>query len=169
MDREGHPKEKNGYVRVFNELLEALISADIPKRAWKLIATQIRFSFGCGPQYFTSLTLKEFSHLSRLDKGDTHRALRWLVNTHIFEPDPDNPHRFKLNKFYHQWRIKVGLRDDPEYEKEIKATLKKHLEEPLDKTVGETPTNLSTNVGETPTAIPRRSRIHLLIRTPKKR
>ena len=128
MDREGHPKEKNGYVKVFNELLEALMSSDIPKRPRKLIDVQIRFSFGCGPQYFTSLTKQEFSLLSGINWSHTHRALRWLVEARIFEPDSEDPHRFKLNKFYHQWKTKVRLRDDPEYEKSFKTILKKHLE-----------------------------------------
>jgi len=64
---------------IFNELLEALMCADIPKRARRLIDVQMRFSFGCGPKTFTSLTKSEYAALANLDWSDAHRALQWLL------------------------------------------------------------------------------------------
>ena len=84
MRRTGHPKREDGYTMIFNELLEALMCADIPKRARRLIDVQMRFSFGCGPKTFTSLTKSEYAALANLDWSDAHRALQWLLEKKIF-------------------------------------------------------------------------------------
>ncbi|TFG59302.1 MAG: hypothetical protein E4H36_14080, partial [Spirochaetales bacterium] len=67
MKRNGRPKQADGYTMIFNELLEALMCADIPKRARRLIDVQMRFSFGCGPKTFTALTKSEYAALAVLD------------------------------------------------------------------------------------------------------
>jgi len=74
MKRTGHPKREDGYTMIFNELLEALMCADIPKRARRLIDVQMRFSFGCGPKSFTSLT-KGNSPPWRISTGRIRTAL----------------------------------------------------------------------------------------------
>ena len=79
MKRTGHPKREDGYTTIFNELLEALMCADIPKRARRLIDVQMRFSFGCGPKSFTSLTTKDFACLADLDWSNAYRAITWLI------------------------------------------------------------------------------------------
>jgi len=115
MKRTGHPKREDGYTMIFNELLEALMCADIPKRARRLIDVQMRFSFGCGPKTFTALTTKDFAMLSSLDLSNARKAISWLVKNDIFEPDAGNHGRYRLNKFYHLWKVRVPLRDDPAY------------------------------------------------------
>lgn len=115
MRRTGHPKREDGYTMIFNELLEALMCADIPKRARRLIDVQMRFSFGCGPQTFTSLTTKDFAMLSSLDLSNTRKAISWLVKNDIFETDARIRGRYRLNKFYHLWKVRVPLRDNPAY------------------------------------------------------
>ncbi len=125
MKRTGHPKREDGYTMIFNELLEALMCADIPKRARRLIDVQMRFSFGCGPKTFTSLTTKDFAGLSDLDWSNAYRAITWLVEKSIFEKDPENSGRYRLNKLYHQWEVKVPLRDNPAYNEMLKKTVRR--------------------------------------------
>jgi len=108
---------------IFNELLEALMCADIPKRARRLIDVQMRFSFGCGPKSFTALTTKDFAMLSSLDLSNARKAISWLVKKDIFEPDAGNHGRYRLNKFYHLWKVKVPLRDDPFYKEILRKTV----------------------------------------------
>jgi len=100
---------------IFNELLEALMCADIPKRARRLIDVQMRFSFGCGPKTFTALTTKDFAMLSSLDLSNARKAISWLVKNDIFETDAGIRGRYRLNKFYHLWKVRVPLRDNPAY------------------------------------------------------
>lgn len=127
MKRTGHPKREDGYTMIFNELLEALMCADIPKRARRLIDVQMRFSFGCGPKSFTSLTKGEFASLADLDWSDTHRALGWLLEKRIFERDETEIKRYRLNKYYSEWLVRVGLRDRPEYGDRLARMVKSHL------------------------------------------
>jgi len=128
MKRTGHPKREDGYTTIFNELLEALMCADIPKRARRLIDVQMRFSFGCGPKSFTSLTTKDFACLSDLDWSNAYRAITWLIEKNIFEKDPENSGRYRLNKLYHQWEVKVPLRDDPAYNEMLKKTVRRSVD-----------------------------------------
>jgi hypothetical protein len=127
MKRTGHPKREDGYTMIFNELLEALMCADIPKRARRLIDVQMRFSFGCGPKTFTSLTKSEYAALANLDWSDTHRALQWLLEKKIFEQDERDMKRYRLNKYYRDWMVQVGLRDLPDYKNHLSRMVKKHL------------------------------------------
>jgi hypothetical protein len=127
MKRTGHPKREDGYTMIFNELLEALMCADIPKRARRLIDVQMRFSFGCGPKTFTSLTKSEYAALANLDWSDTHRALQWLLEKKIFEQDERDMKRYRLNKYYRNWIVQVGLRDLPDYKNHLSRMVKKHL------------------------------------------
>ena len=127
MKRTGHPKREDGYTMIFNELLEALMCADIPKRARRLIDVQMRFSFGCGPKTFTSLTKSEYAALANLDWSDTHRALQWLLEKKIFEQDEKDMKRYRLNKYYRDWQVQVGLRDLPDYKNHLSRMVKKHL------------------------------------------
>lgn len=112
---------------IFNELLEALMCADIPKRARRLIDVQMRFSFGCGPKTFTSLTKSEYAALANLDWSDTHRALQWLLEKKIFEQDERDMKRYRLNKYYRDWQVQVGLRDLPDFKNHLSRMVKKHL------------------------------------------
>jgi hypothetical protein len=128
MKRTGHPRREDGFTTIFNELLEALMCADIPKRARRLIDVQMRFSFGCGPRSFTSLTTNDFAGLAALDWSNTHRAIVWLVDKGIFERDPDCPGRYRLNKLYHCWEVKVPLRDDPAYTDMLKKTVRRSVD-----------------------------------------
>ena len=128
MKRTGHPKREDGYTMIFNELLEALMCADIPKRARRLIDVQMRFSFGCGPKSFTSLTTNDFACLSDLDWSNAYRAITWLIEKNIFEKDPDNSGRYRLNKLYHQWEVKVPLRDNPAYNEMLKKTVRRSVD-----------------------------------------
>lgn len=144
MKRTGHPKREDGYTMIFNELLEALMCADIPKRARRLIDVQMRFSFGCGPKAFTSLATGDFAGLSGLDWSNAYRAIAWLVEKNIFEKDPENPGRYRLNKLYHQWEVKVPLRDDAAYNEMLKKTVRRSVnstDEPV-KTTDDLPANL---------------------------
>jgi len=127
MKRTGHPKREDGYTMIFNELLEALMCADIPKRARRLIDVQMRFSFGCGPKTFTSLTKSEYAALANLDWSDAHRALQWLLEKRIFEQDERDMKRYRLNKYYCDWQVQVGLRDIPDYKSHLGRMVKKHL------------------------------------------
>ena len=147
MKRTGHPKREDGYTMIFNELLEALMCADIPKRARRLIDVQMRFSFGCGPKTFTSLTTKDFAGLSDLDWSNAYRAITWLVEKNIFEKDPEKSGRYRLNKLYHQWEVKVPLRDNPAYNEMLKKTVRRSVyltDEPV-KTTDDLPADL-TNI-----------------------
>lgn len=128
MKRTGHPRREDGFTTIFNELLEALMCADIPKRARRLIDVQMRFSFGCGPRSFTSLTTKDFAGLADLDWSNAHRAIIWLVEKGIFERDPDCPGRYRLNKLYHCWEVRVPLRDDPGYTEMLKRTVRRSVD-----------------------------------------
>ena len=112
---------------IFNELLEALMCADIPKRARRLIDVQMRFSFGCGPSTFTSLTKSEYAALANLDWSDAHRALQWLLEKNIFEQDEIDMKRYRLNKYYRNWLVRVGLRDIPKFKDHLSKMVKKHL------------------------------------------
>jgi len=101
--------------------------ADIPKRARRLIDVQMRFSFGCGPKTFTSLTKSEYAALANLDWSDTHRALQWLLEKKIFEQDERDMKRYRLNKYYRDWQVQVGLRDLQDYKNHLSRMVKKHL------------------------------------------
>jgi hypothetical protein len=87
----------------------------------------MRFSFGCGPKTFTSLTKSEYASLANLDWSDAHRALQWLLEKKIFEWDERDMKRYRLNKYYRKWLVRVGLRDIPEFKNHLHKMVKKHL------------------------------------------
>jgi len=87
----------------------------------------MRFSFGCGPKTFTSLTKSEYATLANLDWSNTYRALKWLLEKKIFEQDEGDMKRYRLNKYYREWRVAVGLRDLAGYKDHVQRMVKKHL------------------------------------------
>ena len=152
MKRTGHPRREDGFTTIFNELLEALMCADIPKRARRLIDVQMRFSFGCGPRSFTSLTTKDFAGLANLDWSNAHRAIIWLVEKGIFEGDPECPGRYRLNKLYHCWEVRGPLRDDPAYSEMLKRPVRRSVDstdEPVKTTDASVETTDAVPVGST--------------------
>jgi len=53
--------------------------------------------------------------LSSLDLSNARKAISWLVKNDIFETDAGIRGRYRLNKFYHLWKVRVPLRDNPAY------------------------------------------------------
>ncbi len=128
------------FTRISNELFEAIILSNFKKRQLNIILLVIRLSYGCGRKYAV-LRQADFKIIG-IDKSDIKQELLLLAQSGVLTITGE---RIALNKDYDRWRIP---RAQPGGPGEFKQILKRNLAE---KTVGETPTILVGQVGETPT------------------
>lgn len=98
----GNPQVEDGYTRIANELLDALISADLSKRERKVIDVIMRFSYGCGKKW-VSITEGEIEALTGIKKPNVSLTIKGLLAKKIITQH--GPQTYELNKHYLTWQV----------------------------------------------------------------
>ncbi|HBH96356.1 MAG TPA: hypothetical protein DDX89_01000 [Candidatus Omnitrophica bacterium] len=120
----GSPQLEDGYTRIANELLEALLRAPLSASQFRVALWILRDSYGWGGRRWTRATsMASIADETGLHRSSTHWALSELIEMSIVLHDDAN--RFSINKHYESWSLPSNPLDN-------NASL---LSNPLDKTV----------------------------------
>ncbi|MBH8587111.1 replication protein [Thermoactinomyces sp. CICC 10520] len=109
------------FIKLSNELYEAIMTADFSKRQRKVLDLIIRMSYGCQKKY--ALLRPIDFELVGIWKVDIQKELKHLEKSKVIFRDGD---RIELNKNYDQWRIGIVKSFD---EDKMKALIKRNLEQ----------------------------------------
>ncbi len=125
---QGNPQLQDGYTRIANELLEAILTFPFSKREIKVILYVIRYSYGYHKKYTIDSAEKivNIANNTEIDEADISRTIKKLESQNVLVRV--NKH-LALNKHYSEWK-KIGK--TPTKEKD--GQLVKHQ-----KGVGKTP------------------------------
>ena len=96
---EGSPQTEDGYTRIANELLEAIMRNDFSKREVKVIWAIIRKTYGWN-QKFDRIALSQFEQLTGLKKNHISTTLASLVGKNVVLKQDL---KYSINKKYIEW------------------------------------------------------------------
>lgn len=102
------PQVEDGYTRISNELLGALVLADLSKQQWEVLMAIIRKTYGFNKTE-DDIALSQLSMMTDGDRGNHSRVINSLVERRILNRAKGR-HSFTLglNKDYSQWGLKNG-------------------------------------------------------------
>ncbi|MBL4866382.1 MAG: replication protein [Pseudomonadales bacterium] len=109
------PQTEDGFTRIANELLEAIIHNDFSKREMKIIWAVIRKTYGW-QQKFDRIALSQFEELTGLKKNHISTTLAALMDKKVVLK---RDYKYSLNKRYFEWEgnkysPEIGLKKSPE-------------------------------------------------------
>jgi len=99
------PQTENGYTRIANELLDALIKYRIPGEQRQCLDVIIRKTYGFNKKR-DSIALSQFVEMTGINKPAVVRAIQGLLSKkiiHIIKKDNKPAHIYEFNKHYKQW------------------------------------------------------------------
>jgi phage replication O-like protein O len=100
----GKPEVKDGFTRIANELLDAILNFSFSKREMKILLYVIRYSYGYQDK-FVQDGLNQQAMIAKktgLDKGDVHRTVQSLIKKNVIKIDDG---KIFLNKYYLEWKV----------------------------------------------------------------
>jgi len=103
------PQCENGYTKIANELMEALIRTRIPGEQMKVVFYIIRYSYGWDKKTCTA-THSEISKKTDMHRAAVQRAVQNLYMKRIIDvchkaQGPKQKSEYKLNKNYEEWMM----------------------------------------------------------------
>lgn len=100
-----NPQIENGFIRLANELLEALCRTRIPGEARQCLDAIFRLSYGFNKK-MVNISLSRISNITGLPRPSVSRGLSKLLDMNIIIKD-SNTHinSFGINKDYETWKV----------------------------------------------------------------
>jgi phage replication O-like protein O len=99
------PQLENGYTRLANELLDALLCAGLTARQWAVVMAIARKTYGWNKTK-DDIGLSQLSLLTGIDKAHLSRTVRELESLGIVHREPGmHSHTLGINKRYKEWRL----------------------------------------------------------------
>lgn len=109
------PQLENGYTRLANELLDALLCAGLTARQWAVVMAIARKTYGWNKTR-DDIGLSQLRLLTGIDKAHLSRAVRELESLGIVHREPGtHSHTLGINKRHKEWRL---LNQQPQLPKE---------------------------------------------------
>lgn len=103
--QEASPQLENGYTRLANELLDALIGAGLTARQWAVVMAVIRKTYGFNKKT-DEIGLSQLSLMTGIEKGNLSRTVRELEAARVIHRgDGVHAHTFSINKRSKQWEL----------------------------------------------------------------
>ena len=96
---DGSPQVEEGYTRIANELLEAIIGFDFSKRELKILFALMRKTYGWG-RSSDRIALSQFELLTGLKKNHISTTLANLIRIKVVLKQD---YQYSLNKKYTEW------------------------------------------------------------------
>lgn len=109
----GNPQLEDGYTRIANELLEALIKACLSGQEFKIILAVFRKTFGWkNPEtgkskIWDNISYTQFQQLTGINRRSVGKVIKSLKNKNILDSSQEatsNIIRYRINKHYHTWK-----------------------------------------------------------------
>lgn len=108
------PQLENGYTKLANELLEALISSGLTARQWAVVMAIIRKTYGFNKKA-DEIGLSQLSHMTGIDKAHLSRTVRELEAAGVINREAGtHGHSLSINKRHRQWGL---LKEQPQLPK----------------------------------------------------
>lgn len=129
--RQGKPELADGYMRIANELLEAISRAKFTIYERSLIDLILRLSYGCSGGLYADLLHWSDMEVVGIAKQKARQTAEQLKKKKIIRiTHPNNRIRLRLNKYYLDWDVDFAKRQNV-YERLIRLNLNdsKPLEE----------------------------------------
>ena len=105
------PQLENGYTKLANELLEALISSGLTARQWAVVMAIIRKTYGFNKKA-DEIGLSQLSHMTGIDKAHLSRTVRELEAAKVINREAGtHGHSLSINKRHRQWGL---LKEQPQ-------------------------------------------------------
>ena len=105
------PQVEDGYTRISNELLGALVLADLSKQQWEVMMAVIRKTYGFNKTE-DDIALSQLSAMTDGDRGNISRGIAGLVSRRILNRSRGRHGQvLSINKDYTQWGMKPGRVD----------------------------------------------------------
>lgn len=99
------PQLENGYTRLANELLDALINAGLTARQWAVVMAVIRKTYGFN-KTSDEIGLSQLAAMTGLDKGNLSKTVRELEAAKVIQRgEGTHAHSLGINKKHKQWGL----------------------------------------------------------------
>lgn len=99
------PQLENGYTRLANELLDALIGAGLTARQWAVVMAIIRKTYGFNKKA-DEIGLSQLSAMTGIDKAHLSRTVRELEAGRVIHREAGtHGHKLSINKHFKQWEL----------------------------------------------------------------
>ena len=126
MTRNGKPELKDGWLRIANELQEAISRAKFTAYEHSLIDLIIRLSYGCKKSLYADLLHWSDMEVVGIPKQKARITAEGLRNKKVIKITyPENCIRLRLNKYYSEWNL-VFADKKQTYDKLILLNLNRH-------------------------------------------
>jgi phage replication O-like protein O len=101
----GNPQVEDGYTKIANELLDAIIRHDFSKRQQKIVLFIIRKTYGFNKKK-DELSLSQIMDATGLDRGNTSKTISELVDFKVLlKQQGKYAFSLELNKKYKDWEV----------------------------------------------------------------
>lgn len=99
------PQLENGYTKLANELLDALISARLTARQWAVVMAIIRKTYGFNKKA-DEIGLSQLAAMTGVDKTHLSRTVRELEAAKVINREAGtHAHTLSINKKHAQWEL----------------------------------------------------------------
>lgn len=103
-DYNGKPQTEDGFLRIANELMEAIYEFDFSKRQFKILLCIMRKTYGYNKKS-DDMTVNQLALAINLDRASVSRALDELVSIGaVMKRHGKYGYVLELNKHYKQWK-----------------------------------------------------------------
>ncbi|GER94061.1 hypothetical protein A45J_1819 [hot springs metagenome] len=96
------PQVENGYTRIANELLDAMLATEFTGREFRILLAIIRYSYGWNKKE-ARLTVKQIHQVTGISDRTIYDILRRLIKKIIITPIATDT--YQLQKDYSRWQI----------------------------------------------------------------
>jgi phage replication O-like protein O len=112
--QEASPQLENGYTRLANELLDALIGAGLTSRQWAVVMAVVRKTYGFNKKS-DEIGLSQLAQMTGIDKAHLSRTVRELETARVIHREAGvHGHKLSINKHHKQWGL---LKEQPQLPK----------------------------------------------------
>lgn len=103
--QDASPQLENGYTRLANELLDALIGAGLTARQWAVVMAVIRKTYGFN-KTSDEIGLSQLVAMTGLDKGNLSKTVRELESAKVLNRSAGvHGYSLGINKKHKQWEL----------------------------------------------------------------
>jgi phage replication O-like protein O len=103
--QEASPQLENGYTRLANELLDALIGAGLTSRQWAVVMAVVRKTYGFNKKS-DEIGLSQLVLMTGIDKAHLSRTVRELETARVVHREAGtHGHKLSINKHHKQWEL----------------------------------------------------------------
>jgi phage replication O-like protein O len=103
------PQTQDGFTRIANELLDALLFARLTGQQLAVVMAVVRKTYGFNKRS-DDIGLSQIRKITNIDKSNLSRTIAQLVDLRILHrADGQYAHTLSLNKHYRQWKLESHL------------------------------------------------------------